>query len=98
METLIEIAMLCEETSISDFVDNLEDLRKILYSMTPAVVAFLNDGFTKTRFTKKVTNLDWKVGDIIKVYGKSSFDVTQYEANTKWSKGKAHEHDDISNR
>ena len=51
-------------------------MAKIVYAMTPAVVARLNDGFTKTRFTKSVTNLDWKVGDVIKVYGKSHFDIT----------------------
>ena len=46
MESLIEISMLCEENSISDFVDNQEDMRILLYSMTPPVTEFLNNAFT----------------------------------------------------
>lgn len=73
METLIEISMLCEENSITDFVDNQEDMRILLYSMTPPVTEFLNNAFIKTRFTKKVKNLDWEAGSTLKVFGESSF-------------------------
>ena len=55
----MEISMLCQENSISDFVDNLEDIELMFTSMSPAVVEFFENGYNVTRFTKKVKNLDW---------------------------------------
>ena len=38
--------------------------------MSPAIAAFLQDGFSETRYTKKVKNLDWKIGKNLQVLGK----------------------------
>jgi len=65
----MEIAMLCQENSISDFVDNLEDIELMFTSMSPAVVEFFENGYNVTRFTKKVKNLDWKLGNTLNVIG-----------------------------
>ena len=62
-ECLMEVAMLCSETAVSNFVDNIGDLTVMFESMSPAVVAFFENGFNESHFTKKIKNLDWKVGE-----------------------------------
>ena len=62
-ESLMEIAMLCQETDVSNFVENLEDIQILFTSMSPAIVEFFENGYNSTRFTKKIKNLDWRLGD-----------------------------------
>ena len=63
------IAMLCEENSMKDFVANLDDISILIVSMSPTIVEFFENGFNETRFTKKIKNLDWKLGRPLKVFG-----------------------------
>ena len=63
------IAMLCEENSMKDFVDNLDDISILIGSMSPTIVEFFENSFNETRFTKKIKNLDWKLGRPLKVFG-----------------------------
>ena len=63
------IAMLCEENSMKDFVANLDDISILIGSMSPTIVEFFENGFNETRFTKKIKNLDWKLGRPLKVFG-----------------------------
>ena len=53
-ECLMEIAMLCDENSMNNFVDNLEDISILTSSMSPTIVRFFDHGFNETRFTKKI--------------------------------------------
>ena len=39
-ESLMEIAMLCQENSTNDFIENLEDIKILFTSMSPAIVEF----------------------------------------------------------
>lgn len=64
-ESLIEIGLLCQETSIDNFIDNLEDVQILFTSMSPATVEFFENSFEKTRFTKSIKNLDWKLGETL---------------------------------
>ena len=47
----MELAMLCDENSINDFVDNLEDIKILFVSMSPAIVAQFENAFKRTKFT-----------------------------------------------
>lgn len=53
-ENLIEISMLCQENSITDFVVNLADLEILFESMSPATLEFFDNAFNQTRFTEGV--------------------------------------------
>ena len=75
-ESLMEIAMLCSENSLSDFVESQYDIKQLFYSMSPAVAAFLQDGFSETKFTKKIANLDWQLDRKIMVLGAASSVIT----------------------
>lgn len=66
---LMEIAMMCQESSLSDFVGNLTDFTVLLDSMSPAVREFIQNGFKQSVNTAKIKNLDWKIGDQLKVVG-----------------------------
>ena len=55
----MEIAMLCQENSTKDFVENLDDIKILFTSMSPSVVEFFENGFSTTRFSRKIKNLDW---------------------------------------
>ena len=77
----MEIAMLCRENSIEDFVENLADMSILFSSMSPTIVSFFENGFNETRFTRKIKNLDWDVGRSLMVFGKMSSKITQDKAN-----------------
>jgi len=55
--------------------------------MSPATVEFFDQGFNETRFTKKVRNLDWKLGTTLKVIGQNDSVLTTKEANKLVSGG-----------
>lgn len=44
--------------------------------MSPATVEFFENGFNETRFTKKVMNLDWKIGKTLNVIGQNDSVIT----------------------
>jgi len=96
-ESLMEISMLTQENSLSNFVDNQEDIEILFTSMSPSVVEFFQNSFNKTRFTKSVKNLDWKLGDTLKVIGQDNSVITQELADKCINEGKpeAEEAEDI---
>ena len=69
--------MLCEENQINDFVENLEDIEILFKSMSPATVEFFQNAFNQTRFTKRIKNLKWRMGDRLKVFGTQSSVVNE---------------------
>ena len=72
----MEIAMLCPENSVGDFVDNLADIVVLFSSMSPTIVSFFEKGFSETRFTGKIRSLDWSLARPLKVFGNMSSDMT----------------------
>ena len=69
-ESLMELSMLCHESQLMSFVENMEDLETLFASMTPVVERFFENSFTTTAFTKRIKNLNWKLGDQLEVIGK----------------------------
>ena len=66
-ECLMHIAMLCLENSLKDFVDSVADIEILIASMSPTIVEFFENSFNETRFTKKIKNLDWELGQNLTV-------------------------------
>ena len=50
-EVLMQISMLCEETSITTFVDNIDDIQILLKSVSPVVQRLFENGFNENKFT-----------------------------------------------
>ena len=78
----MEIAMHCSENSVNNFVDNLDDIKILFTSMSPAVVDFFENGFNETRFTKKIKNLEWQTGKSYKVIGQMGSVINERIANS----------------
>lgn len=88
-ECLMEIAMLCEENSMENFVDNLHDFTILISCLSPTIVNFFENSFNETRFTKKINNIDWqqrKTGSKIKVIGKQDSVITERKASALLNK------------
>ena len=51
--------------------------------MSPATVEFFENSFNETRFTKSIKNLEWKLGETLKVFGQVSQIVTEAQADEK---------------
>ena len=62
-EILMEIGMMCQETSISTFVDNVDDIKLLLKSISPTVQKLMENGFNETKFTQRVRSVDWNITD-----------------------------------
>ena len=92
--------MLTQENSIIDFVQNLEDIEILFTSMSPATVDFFGNAFNTTRFTSKVKNLDWQLGDTLQVFGDRYSATSERHAAHIINDGKpaAEESDEIQNR
>ena len=85
-ENLIEMALLCGENSIDDFVDNLADLEILFNSFSPSEQKLFDKPFKKTRFTEQIKNADWKIGDNLEVIGRMSSVIKEKEANDQIKK------------
>jgi len=66
-DTLIQIASMCQENSLTDFVGNLKELSVLLNSMSPSVEKLLEKTFSESRYTKNIKNLDLKIRESLKV-------------------------------
>ena len=73
--------MMCRENAINNFVDNLDDIKILFTSMSPAVVDLFEESFKKTRFTDEVSNVDWRIGDAMEVIGSMSSVIMEKEIN-----------------
>ena len=83
----MELCMLCQESQLMSFVENMEDLEMLFASMTPVVEKFFENSFTTTMFTKRIKNLNWKLGDQLEVIGKQTSTITQAYADNKINDG-----------
>lgn len=98
-ECLMQIGMLCEENSMENFVENLCDLTKLIDEMSPTIVTFFENSFNETRFTKRISNIDWHQGKKCQVIPKPKSILTAQAANLALNKGvKAEDSDKIQNR
>ena len=61
-EILMQIAMLCEENSLENFVNNLYDFTRLIEELSPTIVGFFENSFNETRFTKKINIINWQNG------------------------------------
>ena len=77
----MEMAMLCKENAINNFVENLEDIKVLFVSMSPAVVAQFENAFKSTKFTESVQNADWRIGEQLEVIGQMSSIIMEKDAN-----------------
>ena len=64
----MEIAMLCQETSLFDFVGDLSDFTIMINSMSPAIREFMEDSFYETRYTRKINSIEWENGKNLRVF------------------------------
>ena len=48
-EILMEIAVMCSENTIGNFVSNVDDIRILFDSLSPAVLEFFENGFLETQ-------------------------------------------------
>ena len=60
---------------MSTFVNNLDDIAKLMKSVSPKITKFFENGFNETKFTKRTNNLDWDIESDIKVFGYNSLGV-----------------------
>ena len=49
--------------------------------MTPEVVAFFENAFNTTHLTRKIKNLQWKIGDTLEVIGSTNSYMTKARAD-----------------
>ena len=80
-ENLMEIAMLCRENAIDNFLENIGDMEILFKSMSPAETKLFDSAFKRTRFTDSVQNADWRIGDTQEVIGMNTSDITEKLAN-----------------
>ena len=64
-------------------MENQQDVIVLFNSMSPATVEFFENSFNETRFTKSIKNLEWKLGETLKVFGQVSQIVTEAQADEK---------------
>ena len=69
-DVLMNITMLSNESTLSMFVDNLDEFAMLLETQSPAVTAFFENCFLHTEFCKSVSNADWKTGIKYEIYTK----------------------------
>ena len=62
-ENLMQITALCDETEITSYVQNLDDLREIIKLITPITKEFFNNCFLTSRVTKQINNINWEETD-----------------------------------
>ena len=58
----MKIAMLCKDSEITNFVDNLGDLEMLIEKANPTVFEFFQHAFMQTSSCKEIDSLDWISG------------------------------------
>ena len=87
-EVLMEIANQCKENTITNFVNNIDDIKILFQSITPAVHEFFEDGFIETGFTTNVKNAEWQKERTLEVFEGNSVIISENKANKKLAKQK----------
>lgn len=80
-EILMEIAVKCSENTIGNFVNNIDDMRILFDSLSPAVLQFFENGFLSTQHTDKVRNADWLIKENSVVFENNSSILNELKAN-----------------
>ena len=47
----MDISIHCSETIVGSFIDNVDDMKVLVSSLSPSVKAFLENGFDETIYT-----------------------------------------------
>ena len=80
-DILMDLALMCQENAINNFLDNIEDIKLLFTSMSPSTVKLFENGFKITRHTESIKNADWKQGDSLVVIGAQSSVIMEKDAN-----------------
>lgn len=80
-DILMDMALMCQENAINNFLDNIEDIKLLFTSMSPSTVKLFENGFKITRHTESIKNADWKHGDNLVVIGAQSSVIMEKDAN-----------------
>ena len=76
----MEIAVMCSENTIGNFVSNVDDMRILFDSLSPAVLEFFENGFLETQQTAKVKNADWRMKVTLEVFEGNSAIMNEVKA------------------
>ena len=87
-DVLMSITMLSKENTLPMFVENLDELSILFETMSPTVTSFFEGCFLHTEFCQSVTNVDWKTGDGLEVFGRNSQIINESKANELITRGK----------
>ena len=77
----MDLALMCQENAINNFLDNIDDIEVLFTSMSPATVKLFENGFKTTRHTESIKNADWRQGDNLVVIGAQSSVMMEKDAN-----------------
>ena len=77
-DILMSTTMLSRENTLSMFVDNLNELSILFETMSPVVHDFFSNCFLQTEFCNSVSNIDWKTGEGLHVFGRNSQIINEY--------------------
>ena len=61
METLLKLALLCEETTLTTFVDSIDDLQILLTYQNPTINVLFDKAFTSTKYCEDIESIDYRV-------------------------------------
>ena len=68
----MEMTIMCQVNSQMDYVGDLKDIIALLNSISPAVLDFFANSFKESCYTKEIKNLDWKIGEPLRVEATST--------------------------
>ena len=61
METLLKLALLCEETTLATFVDSIDDLQILLSYQNPTIHELFDKAFMTSKYCEDIETIDYKV-------------------------------------
>ena len=85
-EVLIDIANKCSDNTITNFVNNIDDIKVLFQATSPAIYELFEKGFIETPFTVDVKNADWQKSKTLSVFDGNSVIMTEKKANKKLKK------------
>ena len=90
-DNLIKISLFCRETDITNFVNSLDDMSKLMKSFNPTLNEFFENSCIQTKQCRAVKALEWVVGDTsadIKVLESNDSLIDEAQLNKKLAKEK----------
>ena len=58
---MLRLALKCEETSLTTFVDNIDDLDILLANPNPAVHDLFDQAFIQTKYCEDIESINFRV-------------------------------------